>query len=67
MKSLINVWNLKKMGKEESEKKNEVFRKMQLNKITKKTAKKLNNEKTVACVKKEKKNNECSKRDCESK
>lgn len=36
MKSLINLWNLKKMGKKESEKKNEVFRKMQLNKITKK-------------------------------
>lgn len=36
MKSLINSWNLKKMGKKESEKKNEVFRKMQLNKITKK-------------------------------
>lgn len=28
MKSLINLWNLKKMGKKESEKKNEVFRKM---------------------------------------
>ena len=40
MKSLINVWNLKKMGKEESEKKNEVFRKMKLNKITKKTQQK---------------------------
>ena len=36
MKSLINLWNLKKMGKKESEKKKEVFRKMQLNKITKK-------------------------------
>ena len=40
MKSLINLWNLKKMGKKESEKKNEVFRKMQLNKITKKTQQK---------------------------
>lgn len=28
MKSLINLWNLKKMGKKESEKKKEVFRKM---------------------------------------